>query len=159
LGQRKHRFKANKMDFSFNRICDLHPVGNRIDGALTVSVVTPLAEEYELYNEGRCIGASGDDGGQVLIKLNDDETVGRELRTYLKTEKYLRNHEGTLTPTSLRIHRDLADENRNRRERLTASLRAMMEAGSYFVAGQSFDAPRTSAQAAVDGALEYLIQN
>ena len=160
LGQRKHRFKPNKMDFSFNRICDLHPIGNRVDGALTVSVISPLAEEYEFYNEGKCIGASGEDGGQVLIKLDDDENLGRELRTYLKTERYLRNHDdGTLTPTSLRIHRDLADENRSRRERLTATLRELMESGSYFVAGQSFDPPRTSAQGAVDGALEYLIQN
>ena len=29
--------------------CDLHPIGNRKDGALLVSVITPLADDYELY--------------------------------------------------------------------------------------------------------------
>ena len=46
-GQRKHRFSANKMDFDFNRRCDLFPVGNQKDGALLVSVITPLADDYE----------------------------------------------------------------------------------------------------------------
>ncbi len=31
--QRKYRFPVNKMDFTFNRLCDLYPVGNRQDGA------------------------------------------------------------------------------------------------------------------------------
>ena len=158
--QRKHRFKLNKMDFSFNRICDLHAVGNRTDGALTVSVVSPLSEDYELYNEGKCIGVSGDEGGQVLIKLDDEETLGRELRTYLKTEKYLRSHDdGALNPTTRRIHRDLADENRGRRDRLTGTLSKLLVEGSYYVAGQSVNPATTSPRAALDDSLDYLIQN
>ena len=53
-GQRKHRFSANKMDFDFNRRCDGFPVGNQKDGALLVSVITPLADDYELYDKGKC---------------------------------------------------------------------------------------------------------
>ena len=53
-GQRKHRFSVNKMDFDFNRRCDLFPVGNQMDGALLVSVITPLADDYELYDKGKC---------------------------------------------------------------------------------------------------------
>ena len=37
--QRKHRFSANRMDFSFNRICDEHVVGNRVEGGLNFSIV------------------------------------------------------------------------------------------------------------------------
>lgn len=159
-GQRKHRFATNKMDFSFNRICDLHPVGNRVEGALVVSVLTPLCEDYEVYNEGRCIGASGEENGQVLIRLNDDEALGRELRTYLKTDKYLRTHDdGTLPPTSRRIHRDLADENRHRRERLTALLTDLLGNSAYYVAGQRYEPPGGSPSNTLDGALDYLIKN
>ena len=43
------------MDFAFNRICDGHPVGTKTDGDLTVSVVTPLADDYELFNNQKCI--------------------------------------------------------------------------------------------------------
>ena len=33
-GQRKHRYSKNKMDFAFNRICDMHPVGGRVEDGL-----------------------------------------------------------------------------------------------------------------------------
>ena len=68
------------MDFPLTRLCDLHPIGNRADGGLTVSVITPLCDDYPLYDEGKCIGASAEDNGQILIRLDDDETLGRELR-------------------------------------------------------------------------------
>ena len=42
------QFSGSTIDFTFNRLCDLHPVGNRVDGALLVSVVTPLNDDYEL---------------------------------------------------------------------------------------------------------------
>ena len=56
---------------------------------MLVSVITPLADDYELYDKGKCILESGTDGGHVLIRLGNDESLGRELRTYLQTEKYL----------------------------------------------------------------------
>jgi hypothetical protein len=148
------------MDFTFNRVCDLHPVGSRVDGGLMVSVLTPLADDYELYNEGKCIGASGEEHGQVLIRLDDNEQLGRELRTYLKTDKYLRTHDdGTLPTTARRIHRDLAEENRHRRERLTSVLTELLVSGRYYVAGQHFEQAGESATIGLDAALEYLIRN
>ena len=159
-GQRKHRFGANKMDFSFNRICDAHPVGNRIEGGLIVSIVTPLADGYEFYQDGKCVLESNQDDGQVLIRVRDDEDLGRELRTLLRTDKYIRTKDdGTLPPTTKRIHRDLADENLIRRERLTSLLGEMLADASYFVAGQRMEASGGGAQAALGAAMEYLIQN
>ena len=159
-GQRKHRFGANKMDFSFNRICDAHPVGNRIEGGLIVSIVTPLADDYEFYQDGKCVLESNRDDGQVLIRIRDDEGLERELRTLLRTDKYIRTKDdGTLPPTTKRIHRDLADENRIRRERLTGLLGEMLADASYFVAGQRMEAGGGGAQAALGEAVEYLIQN
>ena len=35
-GVRKHRYSANRMDFTYNRLCDRYPHGNRVDGALVV---------------------------------------------------------------------------------------------------------------------------
>ena len=42
-----------------------------------------------MYDNGKCILESGTEGGHVLIRLANDESLGRELRTYLQTEKYL----------------------------------------------------------------------
>ena len=71
----------------------------------------------------RCVLESTQEGGHVLIRLDDNESLGRELRAYLRTDKYLRTKDdGTLPATTRRIHRDLAEDNRERRERLTTLL-------------------------------------
>ena len=159
-GQRKHRFSTNKMDFSFNRICDAHPVGNRTEGGLIVSIMTPLADDYESYQDGKCVLESSQDGGQALIRLREDENLGRELRAFLRTDKYIKTKDdGTLPSTTKRIHRDLADENRIRRDRLTRLLGEMLADASYFVAGQRLEIAATAPQAALSEAMEYLIQN
>ena len=159
-GQRKHRFSANKMDFSFNRICDAHPVGNRTEGGLIVSIMTPLADDYESYQDGKCVLESSREGGQVLIRVREDENLGRELRALLQTDKYIRTKDdGTLPPTTKRIHKDLAEENRIRRDRLTRLLGEMLADASYFVAGQRLEVAATAPQAALGEAMEYLIQN
>ena len=159
-GQRKHRFSANKMDFDFNRRCDQFPVGNQKDGALLVSVITPLADDYEVYDKGKAILESAAEGGYVLVRLGNDESLGRELRTYLQTEKYLsRKNDGTLSESTRRILRDCAEDNRKRRTRLTTLLGEMLAAAEYFVAGQPLKLKATTSWAALDEALEYLIQN
>jgi hypothetical protein len=159
-GQRKYRFSANKMDFDFNRRCDQFPIGNQKDGALLVSVITPLADDYELYDKGKAILESVGDGGYVLIRLGNDESLGRELRAYLQTEKYLsRKNDGTLSESTKRILRDCAEDNRQRRERLTTLLGEMLAAAEYFVAGQPLKLKASSSWAALDEAMEYLIQN
>ena len=159
-GQRKHRFTANRMDFPFNRRCDGFPVGNQMDGALLVSVLTPLADAYEVYKDQKCVLDSTQEDGHVLIRLDDQESLGRELRAYLKTGTYLRTRgDGTLLPSVKRIHSDLAEENCKRRERLTRLLADMLAQAKYFVAGQSLQITAAAPMAALTEALEYLISN
>jgi len=158
--QRKHRFSVNKMDFDFNRRCDQFPIGNQKDGALLVSVVTPMGDDYEIYEKAKCILESGSEGGFVLIRLGNDESLGRELRTYIQTEKYLaRKNDGTLLDSTKRILRECAEDNRQRRDRLTKVLSEMMVEAEYYVAGQPLKLKATAAWSALDEAMEYLIQN
>jgi hypothetical protein len=49
-GQRKHRFSVNKMDFDFNRKCDAYLIGQNKERALLVSVISPLSDDYDLYD-------------------------------------------------------------------------------------------------------------
>jgi hypothetical protein len=159
-GQRKHRFTANRMDFPFNRRCDGFPVGNQMERALLVSVLTPLADDYEAYKDHKCVLDSTQEDGHVLIRFDDQESLGRELRTYLKTSTYLRTKsDGTLPPSVKRIHSDLAEENRKRRERLTGLLADLLAQARYFVAGQSLQIKAAAPMAALTQALEYLITN
>jgi hypothetical protein len=109
----KHRYSVNKMDFSFIGVVDMHPIGKRVEGSLVLSVVSPLADEYDIFNDQKCLLESATEGGQIIIRLRDNEDLERELRTYAKTDKYLRtkSDSGLPEPTK-RILRDNAEEPR-----------------------------------------------
>jgi hypothetical protein len=158
--QRKYRYPVNKMDFTFNRLCDLHPVGNRVDGALLVSVVTPLNDDYELYENAKCLLESGTEGGHILIRLGNDVILGRELRTYFQTEKYVRHkNDGTLPESSKRILRGFSEDNQERRSRLVTLLSRMLAEADTYATGQPLKLKATSPLAALDEGLEYLVKN
>jgi len=159
-GVRKHRFSANKMDFDFNRRCDGVPMGNQKDGALLVSVITPLSDDYEFFDKGKAILESAAEGGFVLIRLGNDESMGREVRTYKQTEKYLsRKNDPSASESTKRILRDCAEDNRERRGRLMLLLGEMLATAEYFVAGQPQKLKASTPMAALDEAMEYLILN
>ncbi|MCP5407916.1 MAG: BREX system P-loop protein BrxC [Chromatiaceae bacterium] len=159
-GIRKHRFPDNNKDFGINRLCDLHPHGIRTDGDLVLSLVTPLADEYTLYDDGRCTLQSAAEGGQLIVRLDDDKTLGRELRTYLQTDKYVgRKNDGTASTTTLKILRERQEENRERRQRLVLQLEQLCREANYYAAGQPFQPKSGSAAAALGEALNYLVRN
>lgn len=156
----KHRYSLNKMDFPFVGMVDMHPMGRRVEGNLLVSVISPLADDYEYFNDQKCVMESMNENGQALIRLRDNEDLGRELRIYAKTAKYLqtKSDSGLPEPTK-RIQRDNAEENRQRRERLAILVGQMLVEAGYFVAGQPLEQKATAPGVALDNALEYLITN
>lgn len=157
---RKHRYARNKMDFPFNRLCDGQHHGNRTDGDLLVSVITPLGEDYAMYNQARCTLESQQDDGRVLIWLGDHSNLDRELRTHLKTDKYLRTRGTANRPASTEaIHRDLAAQNRDRRDRLKRTLSQLLVEARYFVLGPELKPTGKDPQANLAQALDYLIGN
>ncbi len=159
-GQRKHRYSVNKMDFTFNRVCDQHPFGNQMQGGLLISVVTPLGDDYDLYQNEKCKLESSIEGGSIIIRLGQNDTLDRELRTFKRTEKYLaQKSDGTQPEQTKRILRNVAEDNRERRSRLTRLLSEMLVEASYFAAGQSLSLTVTATAAALDESLEYLIKN
>ena len=159
---RKYRYPVNSKDFSYTRLCDLHPIGSQVGNDLVVSFITPLNEDYGMYkHDAKCITQSlAGDGGQILIRLDDDESLGRELRTFLKTEKYVsRKNDGALPATTKRIILDRIDENRQRRQRLKVLVQRLVEEASYFAKGQSLPTKGGGAISLVENALNYLIEN
>jgi hypothetical protein len=158
-GDNKYRYRPNKTDYGFNRFCDGQAHG-RVDQELAVEVITPLNDDFSSFNAAKCIGQSAVDGGKVLIKLADNIDLGRELRTYLQTEKYIRLKNDAVAPDTLkRILRDRADENRERRNRLIALLDTLMVEADYYALGQSLQQTSTSSRAAIGSSVNYLIQN
>ena len=158
---RKHTYKLTGRDFNFTRLCDDHPVGNKLEGSIEVAFVSPLGDAYADYSDdGRCVMHTTAEQGRVLIRLPDDTGLGRELRTYLQTESYVKTkHTGSLPDTTKRILRDRSDDNRTRRGLIVARLKSMLANGGYFASGQKLDPSGTDPKEALDDALEYVIQN
>jgi len=157
----KHKYKKTGRDFSFNRICDDQVIGSpRAEGSLEVVFVTPVGESYSVLGTEACLMQTGREQGQVLIRLPDDETLGRELRTYIQTESYVTTKQtGTLPETTKRILRDRSDENRGRRARLVQILKQILESAHYFASGNQLEIHSSDPKAVLGEALEYLIQN
>ena len=159
-GQRKLRYSKNGMDFLFTRMCDLHPVGNRVEGGLLVSVITPLSDDYATFGHSKCLLTSSQDDGHVLVIMADEEKLSREVQQYIRTERFIRaKHDGTLAPGTVKIVRDLADENRQRRERLIASIGRLQTEAKYYVAGNQIEPKALGPITALEQALNYLIDN
>jgi hypothetical protein len=156
----KHTYSVTRRDFSFTRWCDEYVVGNKIEGSLEVIFVSPLGDSYDLYqDDARCILETSDTG-RVIIRLPDNPTLGRELRTYLQTDSYVRTkHTGTLPDTTKRILRDRSDDNRTRRTRIVADLKSMLTTATYFASGKALDVNTSDPKRALGESLEYLIQN
>ncbi len=158
-GANKHRYKANREDYGYNRYCDGQPHGG-VSHELFLEVLSPLSDDYPLYSPARCIGRSAEDGGRVLIKLRDEKELGREVRAWLQTKKYIdQKSDAAAAPTLKRILADRAEENRDRRGRLVELAGKLLAEADYYALGQSLPISAAAASTAIDGALAYLIEN
>lgn len=159
-GQRKFRFSDNGKDFGLNRQCDLHPLGNRVDGDLLISVISPLVDDRGTWNEQRCILESSQGEGSVLLRLEDERDLARELRLYLQTDKYITHkNDGTLPHNTKRILQDRAEENRQRRQRLSTTVDRLLREADVYVAGNRLETKASSAPMLAEEALDYLVRN
>ena len=157
---RRYRYTGNGKDFELMRMVDLTPLGNRSEGSLTLSILTPLAPDYASFNEARCLQQSQEAPvGQVFIKLRDDNKLSDEIVTLIKTETYLRlKSDGSASATTKRIHDDKRQENTQRRSRVHATLAGMVEEANIYVVGNEKTFTGTP-KAAVEAALGYLVKN
>ena len=158
---RKHTYSVTSRDFNFTRLCDDHAVGHKLEGSLEVAFVSPMGDRYEEFSSPEnCCMHTNLEQGRVLIHLPDDTSLGRELRTYLQTDSYVKTkHTGSLPDNTKLILRDRSEDNRTRRGRIVTSLKSMLEEANYFASGKKLDISRSDPKDAVGDALEYLIQN
>ena len=157
----KFRYPINKRDFPFNRICDGQVFGNNAGHDLTIEVITPLNDDYLAYNSAKGVMQSAsNNGGCVVIKMSDNTELGRELRTLLQTDKYIRLKNDAAAPENLkRILKDRAEQNRERKTRLIALIETLLQESDYFVYGQTLQVKATTARTAKDESINYLIEN
>lgn len=157
--QNKYRHQANKMDYQIGRFLDSHSLDGKYESDLKVEIISPLDTEYNLYTEAFCIGKSAEAEGQVLFKLADDKQFFNELRTWLKTNKFIRlNDDGTQSDIS-RILADRGRENQERKKRLRARVEEMLLGAESYALGQHLQLSSSSPTTKLDEACRYLLEN
>ena len=97
------------------------------------------------------------EGGRLIVRLDDDKTLGRELRTYLQTDKYVgRKNYGTASTTTLKILRERQEESRECRQRLVLQLEQLCKEAGYYAVGQPVQPKSGTAVAALQRMKEIL---
>ena len=82
------------------------------------------------------------------------------MQTYVQTDKYIRLKNDAAAPESLkRILRDRAEENRERKTRLTTLLETMVVEGDYYACGQTLKQKITTPKIALYDSVSYMIAN
>jgi hypothetical protein len=158
--QNKHRYKPNKRDYPFNRLLDGHPIGAKLDQEIGVEVMTPLSDDYRSFNDTRCIMYTAEHNGRVLVKLKDNQELGRELRGYLQTDKYIKlKHDSSNTSNFKKILSDRQEENRERRGRITALLEKLVMDAEFYALGQTLNLKASTPRVAIEEGLDYIVQN
>ena len=122
-------------------------------------MISPLDADYSHYSEAGCINKSAEGDGQVLFKLTDDKQFFAELRTWLRTNKFIRLNDDGSQPDITRILADRGRENQERRKRLRSRIEDMLVNTEVYALGQHLSLSASNVLTRVDDACRYLLEN
>lgn len=155
----KFRYIQNKVDYNIGRYLDGHSLDGRYEHDLRVEFISPLDDDYALYSEAFCINKSSEaPAGLALFKLADNKTLFDELRTWIRTNKYIRLNDGEGQADIARILSDRGRENLERKNRLRIQLNQLFEKAQCYALGQKLKLSN-SITVAFDEACQYLLEN
>ncbi|UUQ63043.1 BREX system P-loop protein BrxC [Pseudomonas fuscovaginae UPB0736] len=156
----KFRYSINKTDYSIGRYLDGHSLEGRYEHDLRVEVISPLDLDYALYGEAGCINKSNEaPTGMALFKLPDNKEFFTELRTWLKTNKFIRLNDDGSQPELSKILADRGRENQERKKRLRLMLEELIERTEVYALGQHLKLSGSNIQSKFDEACQYLLEN
>jgi hypothetical protein len=153
---KKYRY-GTRYDYAFSRkLDDLSYSGV---GDLTLSIVTPYADDYkDLKAEHNALMRSGS-GTTVLVRLPDDLAPFQELTNYVQTDKYVRQKNRDGLSSSLKtILVTRSEENQVRRGRAVTAFESLLARSDVFVAGQKLERLGSTAKDVLSGGLKALVE-
>ncbi|MGF6644264.1 BREX system P-loop protein BrxC [Paraburkholderia sp. GAS82] len=156
----KFRYSANKTDYSIGRYLDGHSLEGRYEHDLRVEVISPLDLDYALYGEAGCVNKSSEAPvGMALFKLPDSKDFFTELRTWLKTNKFIRLNDDGSQPELSKILAERGRENQERKKRLRLMLEELAERAEVYAQGQHLKLNSSNIVSKYDEACQYLLEN
>lgn len=156
----KFRYSVNKTDYSIGRYLDGHSLEGRYEHDLRFEVISPLDLDYALYGEAGCINKSNEaPAGMALLKLPDSKDFFGELKTWLKTNKFIRLNDDGSQPELSKILAERGRENQERRKRLRLMLEELVERAEVYAQGQHLKLNSSNIVSKFDEACQYLLEN
>ncbi|MEF2549938.1 BREX system P-loop protein BrxC [Aurantimonas sp. A2-1-M11] len=150
-------YRVIKSDLDVVRFIDNAPRSAPKDKAIPLKVVSPLADDYAEFNDATITMRSHD---EVLVVLDNEKGLARDVYDYLKVEKYaIQKADGTQSESVTRIVRARQQENIDRRKRLHQTIDALMKDAKVYVNGRRIEPKASTADAIVTDALDYYIAN
>lgn len=155
----KYRHQPNKMDYSLGRYLDAHSLDGKYETDLRVEVISPMDSDYALYSEAGCINKSSEGDGLILFKLGDDKQFFSELKTWLRTNKFIRLNDDGSQADITRILADRGRENQERMKRLRARIEDIFLDAEAYALGQHLALSSANPLTKRDEACRYLLEN
>ncbi len=153
-----YRYPENRQDFAITRFCNSIPRDGSQDSDLVVKVISAIDPNYADYDKTQCANYSAEGNGCILIKLADKPRLFAELRTLIKTRKFLRMTGGN-RPEQERLMRDKASENNTRQKRITVEMETLLKEAQFFALGSELDPKGSVVSSLLDDAFKYVIEN
>lgn len=156
-GNTKVRHRDSKADYEFNRLLDGRPYRNTSHD-LSVQVITPLSDDYALYNDSKCRLISGQPG-QAIIRLEQGERLYEELQMLLKVDNYIAAKYDSASQVAKKILAFKKEENRTREERLRDQIDELLCSATCYAQGETINIKASSAGTVLDEVVNYLVTN
>lgn len=153
-----YRYPENKQDFAISRYCNGIPRDGSQENDLIVKILSPIDPAFAEFDKTRSANYSAEGNGCILIKLADKPRLFAELRTLIKTRKFLRMASGN-RPEQERLMRDKASENTTRHKRLTVELEALLKDADFYALGSELNPKGGVVSTMLDEAYKYVIEN
>lgn len=154
----QYTYPENNQLFPVSRYCNGIPRDGSVENDLIVKVISPIDANYDEYSHSVCLNYSAESNGAILIKLAKSNHLFDELRTFVKTRKFLRMAGGN-RPEQEQLLRDKASENHSRHKRLILALEELVKDAQYYALGSQLNPKGSSVAVIMEDAYRYVIEN
>ena len=158
-----YRYPENKQDFPISRFCNGMPRDGSQENDLVVKIISPIDPNYGEYDPTVCAnqsqdGLSSGGAGAIIIKLADNNKVFDEIRTFIKTDKFLRRNTGNRPEQQQLLHQK-GSENQDRNRRVKLAIEDLLKDAEFYALGSQQNPKGGAISTILQELYKYVIEN
>lgn len=155
---RTYRYPINNRDFQFNRYCDEQLKGQVVNTDISLSVITPLSDNYALWMEDAKCFMNSDT--QLIVRMKNSDLLIRDLNSFLKSDKFLKKDHSGSRASREQILDHIRREHREQKQALLNLVEDLVASAEIFGVSKKLEISNTKgARARLEEAVQYLIEN